>query len=215
MFHAVRLCTVLLAPFAALHAEQLVFAKPLIESHPSASDKTVEALFSFVNSGTTPVTITALRPSCGCTAAQLDKRRYEPGESAEIKAVLTIGDRTDLQVKTITVSTDVAGEQPIVLTMKVHLPAGPVFSSRFLDWPIGAADDARTLTITLPVVPAYRILRLDFNPKRLQATLAPGAAGQSFVITARPLSTATEMTEAIAVVTDEKTFYVFAGVHLR
>jgi len=40
--------------------------------------------FPFVNRGTTPITITAIRASCGCTATSLDKMDYAPGEGGEI-----------------------------------------------------------------------------------------------------------------------------------
>lgn len=40
--------------------------------------------FKFTNTGTGVLTITNVKPSCGCTAATPDKKDYQPGESGEI-----------------------------------------------------------------------------------------------------------------------------------
>ena len=55
-------------------------------------DKEVVAEFNFKNVGTTPVTIRDLTTSCECTAAELAKRTYAPGEAGTVKAVFTPGD---------------------------------------------------------------------------------------------------------------------------
>lgn len=40
--------------------------------------------FAFVNRGTHAVTVTAVRPSCGCLAPKLERRNFQPGESGEL-----------------------------------------------------------------------------------------------------------------------------------
>jgi hypothetical protein len=39
----------------------------------------VEAKYRFSNTGTYPVTIIEVQPSCGCTTVQLAKKEYAPG----------------------------------------------------------------------------------------------------------------------------------------
>lgn len=44
----------------------------------------IEGAIRFVNHGESPVTITNVRTSCGCTAAKPDKETYATGDTAEI-----------------------------------------------------------------------------------------------------------------------------------
>jgi hypothetical protein len=49
------------------------------------TNKTVEAIFEFTNTGKTPVIITKVAPSCGCTGTKYSKEPVNPGEKATIK----------------------------------------------------------------------------------------------------------------------------------
>jgi len=44
-----------------------------------------EAVFRFTNTGTAPLLIRNVVPSCDCTAVKWEKRPVEPGESGEIR----------------------------------------------------------------------------------------------------------------------------------
>jgi len=48
------------------------------------TNKTVEAIFEFKNTGKTPVIITKVQPSCGCTGTKYSKEPVNPGEKASI-----------------------------------------------------------------------------------------------------------------------------------
>lgn len=48
-----------------------------------------EAVFRFVNTGTSPLLIRNVHPSCGCTAVKWDKRPVAPGKSGEIRTTFT------------------------------------------------------------------------------------------------------------------------------
>src|SRR4051812_24424097 len=53
------------------------------------------AVYRYVNSGETPLSITGIRASCGCVASEFDERSVEPGASQEISLTLsTHGRRT-------------------------------------------------------------------------------------------------------------------------
>ncbi|WP_020533058.1 DUF1573 domain-containing protein [Flexithrix dorotheae] len=45
-----------------------------------------EATFTFTNTGTSPIVISDVKPSCGCTATEWPKEPVMPGKSAVIKA---------------------------------------------------------------------------------------------------------------------------------
>ena len=54
----------------------------------SESDGILECEFTFVNEGDTPLVLTQVSPSCGCTAADYTKEPVAPGKKGFIKATL-------------------------------------------------------------------------------------------------------------------------------
>jgi hypothetical protein len=52
-----------------------------------------EAVFKFVNDGTTTVKILNIKPGCGCTVPTLEKSEYAPGERGSLSARFTTGER--------------------------------------------------------------------------------------------------------------------------
>jgi hypothetical protein len=50
----------------------------------------VDHTFVLKNAGTSDLLITAIRPACGCTAANLTRQTIPPGESAELSTRLTL-----------------------------------------------------------------------------------------------------------------------------
>ena len=56
-------------------------------------EATLEATYSFKNTGTEPVRIREVKTSCGCTYAAASRELIKPGESAEVAAFFETGDR--------------------------------------------------------------------------------------------------------------------------
>jgi hypothetical protein len=52
-----------------------------------------DAVFSFVNEGTTPVKILNIKPGCGCTVPVLEKTEFAPGEHGTLSTRFTTGER--------------------------------------------------------------------------------------------------------------------------
>jgi hypothetical protein len=84
----------------------LVFEKTELDLKPDIGATKVDAVFNYENKGDAPIHIKAVKPSCGCTTAALAKNDVAPGEKGAITATFNIGDRTGVQVKTVTVETD-------------------------------------------------------------------------------------------------------------
>lgn len=63
-------------------------------------------VFVFENTGTTPITLTMVKPSCGCTTPVWPKAPIMPGEKAEIKAIFDTKGRPGPFYKTITVTSN-------------------------------------------------------------------------------------------------------------
>src|SRR3978361_439554 len=98
------LASVFFSGLAATHA-QLAWEQKEIELHPKASDAQTVANFKYENKGKTPIKITSVKSSCGCTVASLKKDVVAPGEKGEVTATFNIGGRIGVQQKPITVET--------------------------------------------------------------------------------------------------------------
>jgi len=121
--------------------EITVNAPPLAES--------VEAVFTFTNASDKPATIGDVHSSCGCTVPKLAKKLYAPGESGEIRAVFTIGERIGLQEKAIMVTT--SGDEPshTSLTLRVNIPTLFEVKPYFVIWNVGEATTPKSITLRL------------------------------------------------------------------
>ena len=80
--------------------------------------------FTFTNTTKETVLLTAVKPSCGCTAANYTKTPVKPGESGTVDATYNAANPGSFQ-KTITVTTNEEGASPKVLIIKgkVEAPA--------------------------------------------------------------------------------------------
>src|SRR5579862_5923061 len=92
---------------ARMDASALTWAKEKISTEVIEGQQTaVKEAFPLKNSGSHPVTIIGVETSCGCTTATLDKKTYAVGESGEIDVVFDPAERTGLQEKIVTITTD-------------------------------------------------------------------------------------------------------------
>ena len=132
-----------------------------IELHPTATDKQAVGHFKYQNTGDKPVKFKSVKTSCGCTAAQTQKEEVPPGEKGEITATFSIGERTGIQVKTVTVETDDPPNTTTVLTLKAVIPQQLEITPTFVFW--GKGEEAKPKTI---VVKAAK----DFPVKHLKVT---------------------------------------------
>jgi hypothetical protein len=129
--------------------------------------------FAFENAGDRPVTIESVRTSCGCTAAELEKTVYRPGEAGVIAATFSFGSRTGRQVKHITVRTDAPGSPATTLTMRVTIPRVLAMQPRSLVWRAGNAAGPRRMEIE---VLAGEVQTLALAGGRIGGYTAPRSA---------------------------------------
>jgi uncharacterized protein DUF1573 len=93
------------------------------------SGTTVKHTFRLKNAGTAPLTISGVRTSCGCTAAQPTKSHLLPGEDSAIAVSFDTRADHGPATRTITVFTNDSNHQQLQLTMrgdvKVQVEASP------------------------------------------------------------------------------------------
>ncbi len=173
----------------AAHAQSaLAWDRKRLELKAEPGQDRAEAAFTFRNTGSKTVTITAVQTSCGCTTTELKKHSYAPGETGEIRAVFTFGDRTGPQQKVLTVNTDdaVVATQ---LVLRVDIPETLILDQRIVQWPHGEAAEPKTVTIHT-AEKGVTVEGLDFDPKQLEAKLEPLPDGGGYRVTLRPLNAA-------------------------
>lgn len=154
--------------------------------HPKLSDETAVGHFKYKNTGDKPVKITAVKPSCGCTTAALAKDIVAPGESGEIAATFHIGDRIGMQTKTIHVTTDDAGEQGIVLTLKADVPKLLEISPTFLYWTKAQPITPRTIEVKVGGDFPVTKLEVTSTDPDVAAVAKPVPNEKAFLITVTP-----------------------------
>lgn len=79
--------------------------------------------FIFVNKGGKTVSIVSVTPSCGCTAAVPDKRKYKPGEKGDITVTFDPVGKLGHNESTVTVQTSSGGKY--VLTVSADIETAP------------------------------------------------------------------------------------------
>src|SRR5689334_139764 len=89
----------------------------------------VKHTFTLKNAGTAPLTISAVRTSCGCTAARPTKSQILPGEESDIAVSFDTHTDHGPATRTITVITNDPTHQQLELTIrgdvKVQVAASP------------------------------------------------------------------------------------------
>jgi hypothetical protein len=107
---------------------------------------TLDAVFEFRNNGSQVVTIRELETNCGCLEAAADRKVYPPGAAGLIKAKFTVGDRTGLYVRTITVLTDEPGS-PVRLSLQIEVPLLAEITPRSVAWHLNDPPGEKSVEI--------------------------------------------------------------------
>lgn len=156
-------------------------------------DKSQEAVFRFRNTGTGPVSITSVQPSCGCTTITLGKTTYAPGEAGELKAILDTGNVIGQQTKLITVISSDAPARPTKLVLGVNVRALATVNPTFVFWRVGERDSEKRVEITANTEQTITgVDAVPMNPD-LQARIEQVEQGKRYILWLSPKSTAAAM----------------------
>jgi len=81
----------------------------------------LDVSFRFRNTGSTPLVIGRVQPSCGCTVAQQLSEPVAPGAEGQIKASFNSDGRVGVNHKTLLVTTNTKGTQNFSLQFVVEV----------------------------------------------------------------------------------------------
>src|ERR1051326_6118303 len=160
--------------FAASAPAALVFEKTELDLHPDLGATKVDAVFKYENKGDTPVHIKRVSPSCGCTTAALAKNDVAPGEKGEITATFNIGERTGVQIKTVTVETDDPKAPQQVLTFKATIAQILDLQPSFVYWQAGEEPQAKTIIAKAAKGTAVKKVDVTSSSEEFTAKVEPG-----------------------------------------
>ena len=73
----------------------------------------VKHVFEFTNNGQTPLIISSVQASCGCTTPDYPKQPIKPGESSKIEVVFNTSNQPGMQHKVITMISNANPNQTI------------------------------------------------------------------------------------------------------
>jgi hypothetical protein len=209
--HPVRSAVLLFLAVVACGVEQLHFENTTLTFHPLVTDTEVVALFPFTSAAAGPVTIGDVAATCGCTTTRLEKRTYAPEEKGAIGVTFSVGDRTGIQNKTIKVSI-LGVEGTITLTLVVHLPEGPIFSRRFIDWNVDDAPGEKSVLITIPEGSAYEVRGVETKDPRIEVACVAGVDPRRQRVNIRVSDTTKPFSGTVQVISNFRTFPLFVRV---
>lgn len=182
--------------FAGLQWDQ-----PVQEFQRLPEDRSVEARFTFRNSGKAPITITSIKSSCGCTTARLEKKTYAPGEAGEIMAVFNLGSRTGARRTVVRVTTDENPKEPAILDLRVFVHEPLDVKPALVFWRTGEAPAPKAVHLMARGFPIQVKSVSSTNP-RLTAKLETIKAGEQYAIAITPSDTTQREAGEVRVTTD-------------
>lgn len=169
----------------------LDWAKTEIEQRALIGEPLAPFVFTFTNSGSSAVMITAARASCGCLTLELDKKIFAPAESGKITVLF---DRTGLVgevERTVFVTTDEVRREPYPLVVRADLPEALTLAPRLLNWKIGAARATLSVDINIHLPDGVHLTRATSNRDDFEAVIFTLEEGRRYRLDITPSETTT------------------------
>lgn len=166
------------------------------------TDKSVSGTFKFKNTGANPVTIQAVKPTCGCTTTELTKTTYNPGESGSIVAHFNIGSRVGEQAKEILVATDDKTARPKVLIFHINIDDPLTVTGASMKWESAGSPTPQQFKIEVHQGYEIHIADVRTSNKSFTAKLTTVKEGSDYVIDVMPTKLGEKTFGLLVVTTD-------------
>lgn len=168
----------------------MTFEHSVIEDTIPPGSKSYPFAFSFENTGSQPVTIEQVKTSCGCTATQLTKKTYQPGETGVIEGSFSVGNRQGKQHKRVTLHTNDLAQPTITLGLKLDIPSLVTVKPGLLLWRTGTEPSSKSVTILPNQAFGVRILGVESGTDTYAVSaLDPDEATGAIEVVVAPLDT--------------------------
>jgi hypothetical protein len=140
-------------PPSTNYAPRIACAEARWDFGEQVNTQVLEHVFTLKNEGNTTLLIGNVRPTCGCTIAQLSTSSLEPGAEATLTTKLDLHGRSGTQMKQVRVESNDSTQSPFVLTLtgtavaEVQINPPNLFFGRL------QADSRATGTVEIAVAP--------------------------------------------------------------
>lgn len=198
---------------------QLKWEQSTVDVRPAVGDKQAVAHFKYENVGKTAVHFKSVKASCGCTTTQTQKEVVNPGEKGEIIASLNIGDRTGMQVKTVTVQTDDPNpaQATTILTLKANITPAMEIKPAFVYWTSGEQPKPKKISLKAAKDFPAKEITIKANNPNFETKVETGKAAGEWTIDVTPKDTSHPMATSLTIQTDypkdsPKSFFVNAQI---
>ncbi|HEY5954119.1 MAG TPA: DUF1573 domain-containing protein [Terrimicrobiaceae bacterium] len=178
----------------------LTWESPVQDFQRASDDRAVEARYAFKNTGSAPVSIVRIASSCGCTVAAADKKIYLPGESGEITARFTFGNRKGLQRKVITVGLSDGTETLLGLNVSIIEPLN--IKPSLLVWRVGEGASPKTVQLKTGDGAPVKIRSVSSLSPKVKARLQASTEPAGYILTVTPEDTAEKLSTTVTIETD-------------
>jgi hypothetical protein len=168
----------LAAGFAPARAE-LKWAAPDFTGTLGPGQESLATRFTFKNTGTTPVRVTEVRASCGCTTGKVDQLLYQPGQSGVLTVTFAAAGSVGLKEEVLYVTTDEPGREPYPVTLKITIAEWLALTPRFISWPTNSPASAQSARLTLDPAAGASVLRVTSSSPAFAVRLLPPATPDS------------------------------------
>lgn len=125
----------------------LSFETIILEDEVAENVNTYSFEFKFKNTGNTPIEITKVSTTCGCTLAKCNKRTYEANEDGTISGIFYLSDIDGIQEKAIIVQTNDISNKQYNLTLRISIKRTISISPRILIWRVNSTPSTKKISI--------------------------------------------------------------------
>jgi hypothetical protein len=194
-----KLCASLLLALFGLtpaHALEWKATHQSVKAIPLQS--TAEAIFEFTNRADKPVTILSVNTSCDCLDAEPSEKVIAPGGSGSIRARFTVGDRSGLIQRVISVATD-ESDVPIALTAELTVPEIATLTPRSIEWPLRGPADTKIVEVAVAESVSLAINSVRSTSDAFNARLETVDPGRRYRIHLTPASTTQPVSAAFRI----------------
>jgi hypothetical protein len=108
-------------PVTVEHAPKLVCNEPSYDFGTADSSQTIEHTYIIKNEGDLTLEISNVKPSCGCTVANISERSVAPGAETKVTARLALQGRSGQQHKSITVESNDPKQPQFILSLQGNI----------------------------------------------------------------------------------------------
>lgn len=193
----------------SLNAE-LKFQQKTLNFTLDNENQFVDFEFKFKNEGKSPVLITNIQTSCGCTTSNICPRIIDSGEYGTIHGSVHLEPFEDFKFVKLTVKTDLIPQNSIILGINVERSKIVEIKPKLLFWQLDTLPIEKTFTVKISKHSDYKLKEILLISNRFRVK---ELNGNSYSI--KPISTESKTNETIKVIlrNDKKMQYTHI-VHL-